>query len=337
MLKIGIIGVGYWGKHHLRVFSKLPCDLIGIADLDPAKEKLAKEYKIKFFTDFKKLLKKVDAVSIVTPPFTHFKIAKKALQQGKHVLVEKPFVLTKKEALELISMAQMKDKTLMIGHIYLYHPAVLELKQIVENGLLGKIYYVICQRLNLGIVRWDVNSLWNFAPHDLSALLYLFDMVPTEVSCFGHSYLQKDIEDISFLTLKFPQDILAHLIYSWLHPSKVRGLTIVGSKKMAVFDDVDPNAPLKIYDKGVEVQKLEKEKEWKNFGEFKMKIRFGDVITPSLEIREPLEAEIQHFLHCISTGETPRSDGVSGLKIVSILESATKSLKKGGKTIAIKY
>lgn len=337
MLKIGIIGTGYWGKHHLRVLSNLNCELVGIADIDLAKEVLAREYKIRFFTDYKKLLKKVDAVSIVTPPSTHFKIARKALLQGKHVLVEKPFVTTKKEAETLVEIAKDKKKILMIGHIYLYHPAIVELKKIVENGELGNIYYIIASRLNLGIVRSDVNSLWNFAPHDISIILYLLGKLPTEVSCVGQSYIQKDIEDIAFLTFKFPDNILAHVVLSWLHPAKVRELTVVGSKKMAVFDDIDTSSPVKIYDKGVEIEKLEKEKEWKSFGEFKMKLRFGDLITPSVEVKEPLEAELEHFIECIKSNVPAISNGEKGINELAILEAATKSLKKGGKVVGIKY
>lgn len=337
MIKIGLIGTGYWGKHHLRTFAKLDCELVGIADIDISKESLAREYSIKFFTDYKKLLKKVEAVSIVTPPSTHFSIAKKALKKGKHVFIEKPFVFEKRQATELISIAEKQKKVLMIGHIYLYHPAIAELKKLLLSGELGNVYYIISQRLNLGIVRSDVNSLWNFAPHDLSILLYLLGELPTEVSCQGQSYLQKNIEDITFVTLRFPDNILAHIILSWLHPAKIRELTLVGSRKMAVFDDVDQASQLKIYDKGVDIQNLEKDQTWANFGEFKMKTRFGDILTPILDSREPLEFELSQFLECIKNGNKPRSDGESGLHVLSILQAASKSLKKGGKPVAIKY
>lgn len=335
MLKIGIIGTGYWGKHHLRVFSKLPCELIGICDIDPTKEILAKEYKVKFFTDYKKLLKKVDAVSIVTPALTHYKIAKKALKLHKHVFIEKPFVLVKRQAEELIKISKISGRTLMIGHIYLYHPAVIELKKLIDGGELGKIYYVISQRLNLGIVRSDVNTLWNFAPHDLSIVLYLLSKKPKSVFCTGQSFLQQNIEDITLLTLKYHDDTLVHITLSWLHPAKVRELTVVGSRKMAVFDDIDINAPLKIYDKGIDIQLINRQ--WNTFGEFKMITRFGDVVTPKIEITEPLEAELNYFLESIKNKSTVLSDGESGLKVLAILEAATKSMKKGGKNVEIKY
>lgn len=335
MIRIGVIGTGYWGKHHLRIFSKLPCDLIGIADIDPAKEILAKEYKVKFYTDYKKLLKKVDAVSIVTPALTHYQIAKKALKMRKHVFIEKPFVFLKKQARDLIKLSKIGERILMIGHIFLYHPAIIELKKLITSGDLGKIYYVLSQRLNLGIVRSDVNSLWNFAPHDLSIILYLLSKLPRSVICTGQSFLQKNIEDITFLTLKYHDDTIVYITLSWLHPAKVRELTIVGSKKMAVFDDVDMNFPIKIFDKGVDIQKIDRE--WNTFGEFKMKTRFGDVVTPTLEVIEPLEAELNHFLESIRNKSPVRSDGENGLQVLAILEAATKSMKKGGKIVEIKY
>ncbi len=337
MIKIGIVGTGYWGKHHLRTFAKSDCKLVGICDIDPQKKILADSYGVKFFTDYKKLLKKVDAISIVTSPGSHYQIARKALRLGKHVLVEKPFVLKSKEARELMTLAKERNCILMVGHIYLYHPAVIELKKIIDNNALGKIYYLISERLNLGIIRNDVNSLWNFAPHDLSILLYLLDRKPATVSVTGQSYLQKDIEDITLVNLRYADNTLAHLILSWLHPNKVRQLTIVGSQKMAVFDDVSTYAPLTIYDKGVEPEKVEPQKEWQTFGEFKMKIRFGNVSTPMLSPIEPLQEEINQFLSCILSDKEPVSDGKMGLDILSILEAADKSLRKGGREIEIKY
>lgn len=337
MVKIGIIGTGYWGKHHLRTFSQSKCEVVGICDLDPQKRELADSYGVKYYSEYKKLLKKVDAISIVTSPVSHFVIAKKALKQGKHVLVEKPFVLRIKEGRELIELARANNCILMVGHIYLFHPAITELKKIIKQKELGKIYYLISDRLNLGIVRSDVNSLWNFAPHDLSILLYLLDQKPTSVSVIGQSYLQKGIEDITLVNLRYPNNTLAHLTLSWLHPNKVRELTVVGSQKMAVFDDVNLQAPLKIYDKGVEPEKTESQKQWQTFGEFKMKVRFGDVVTPTLPTTEPLQEEVNHFLTCIKTGIKPVSDATMGLDVLSILVAADKSLKKGGKEIEIRY
>lgn len=337
MTKIGIIGTGYWGKHHLRAFSQSECEIVGICDIDPQKKALADSYGIKFFADYKKLLRKVDAISIVTSPATHYSIAKKALKLGKHVLVEKPFVLNTKEAKELIKLAKEHECILMVGHIYLFHPAIIELRKLIVQKDLGKIYYLISERLNLGIIRNDVNSLWNFAPHDLSILLYLLDKKPRAVAAYGRAFLHAGIEDITILNLTYANDTLAHLILSWLHPSKVRQLTLVGSQKMAVFDDVSQESPLKIYDKGAEPEKVEPQKEWQSFGEFKMKIRFGEVVTPSLPVTEPLIAEVGHFLDCIKRGNQPISSGELGLDVLKILEAANKSLKKGGKLIDIKY
>lgn len=334
MIKIGIIGTGYWGKHHLRIFSQSDCELVGIADLDKSKKILADQHNVRFFTDYRKLINLVDAVSIVTPPSTHFDIARYALENGKHVLVEKPFVLKINEGKTLINLAGRMHMKLLVGHVYLYHPAIVKLKKIIDSKALGKIYYFISQRLNLGIVRSDVNSLWNFAPHDLSIINYLLGKKAIKVCCLGQSFLQKGIEDITFLTLYFSSGEMAHIVLSWLHPAKVRELTVVGSKKMAVFDDVSETA-LKVFDKGVDV--LNGVKEWKNFGEFKLITRSGDVEYPLIKKSEPLKEELNSFIKNIEDDSPVDSDGQSGLSVLAVLEAATKSLKEGGKIVTVRY
>ena len=333
MLKIGVIGAGYWGKNHVRVFSELNCELVGIADSDPAKESLAKKHGTKFFTDYKELLKKVDAVSIVVPADLHYTVAKECLLAGKHVLIEKPFVLDEKEGEELIKIARANNLKIMVGHIFKYNAAVRKIKEYIDNGTLGNLYYIYSTRVNLGIVRKDLNAMWNFAPHDISILLHLLESEPYEVVAKGHCYLQKDIEDVVFMTLSFPNNVLAHVHVSWLDPHKIRKITFVGSEKMLVYDDVSTDEQIKIYDKSIIVDKSG----WDSFGEFQFKTRSGDVVIPTFKMNESLKVECQHFLDCIENDEKPLSDGVEGLKVLKILNAAQKSLKEEGKPIKIQY
>ena len=337
MVKIGIIGTGYWGKHHLRVFKNLNCKIVGVFDIDRSKKNLADEYGVEFFSRFDDILKKVDAVSIITPPASHFRLAKRALLAGKHVLVEKPFVLKSRQAKLLVKIASEKNLTLMVGHIYLYNQAIKYLKSEIENLALGKIYYLISERLNLGIIRTDVNALWNFAPHDLSIICHLLNDFPVSVSCFGKSFLQEGIEDVVFVNLNFAGGIIANISLSWLHPLKTRRLTVVGDKKMAVFDDTLDSGQLKIYDRGVDREKVNPDSSWKSYKEFKIKLRFGDEEVPRIVDEEPLLSEAQDFLDSVDYKKTPLSNADKVYKIVCILEAAQKSLKKGGKNVDIDY
>lgn len=336
MIKLGIIGTGYWGKHHLRIFSALPCDLVGIADIDSSKKKLAEDYGVAFFQDFKKLLKKVDAVSIVTPPATHSKIARKALMSGKHVLLEKPFVMKKEEAVELGKIANNKSLVLISGHTYLYHPAIVRIKEIIDAKELGNIYYFLFQWLNLGIIRRDVNALWNFAPHPFSILDYLLDILPVTISVHGQAFIQKGIEDVNFLSLKYSNGTIAQVNLSWLHPLKVREMAVVGSKKLVYFNDVDSETPLKIYDKGISPEEFQSSLDWKDFAQFKSKVRYGKVEMPKLTDLEPLKQQLEDFLTAIEGKKKPKASIDSIVRIVTLLEAAQKSLKKGGRIIEIK-
>ena len=333
MSRIGVIGAGYWGKNHVRVFSELECSLVGVADTNAGKKALAEKYAAKFFTDYAEMLEEVDAVSIVVPAESHYKVARECLLARKHVLIEKPFVLDVKEGEELIKIADENDLKIMVGHIFKYNAAVRKIKDYLSDGTLGKLYYVYSTRVNLGIVRRDLNALWNFAPHDISILLYLLESEPYEVAAKGHCYLQNNIEDVVFMTLSFPDDVLAHIHVSWLDPHKLRKTTFVGSDKMLVYDDVSNTEKIRIYDKGVVVDK----KGWDSFGEFQLKTRSGDVVTPNFEMTEPLKVECQHFLDCIKDNKKPLSDGVEGLKVLKILKAADKSLKEGGRPVEIKY
>jgi predicted dehydrogenase len=270
-----------------------------------------------------------DAVAIATPATHHYPMAKAALQSGKHVLVEKPLAVEPREARELIEIARAKGKTLMVGHLLLYHPAVKMLKGYIQVGELGDLYYIYSTRVNLGQVRREENALLSFAPHDVSVILFLLGSSPQEVSAVGHGYLQEGIEDVVFVTLRFPQGALAHCHVSWLDPHKIRKFTVVGSKKMAVFDDMESAEKIRIYDRGVDNRS-----DFSSFGEF-LSLRFGDIHIPRVEMREPLQIECQHFLDCIEQGKRPLSDGENGLAVLEVIDAASRSLRQGGRPVTL--
>jgi len=282
-------------------------------------------------TRFDDLLQDADlqACVIATTASTHYALAKAALRAGKDVFVEKPFVLEVNEAEELVRIAEQEGRILMVGHLLEYHPAVGRLKEMVSSGELGDIYYVYNQRVNLGTVRNDENALWSFAPHDISALLYLLDKEPTDVTARGQSYLRRGIEDVVFITLNFDGAALAHIHVSWLDPHKIRKITVVGSKKMVVFDDMETTEKLKVYDKSAE-----QNAEYSTFAEY-VTLRFGDITIPHLRIDEPVRLECQHFLECIRARRRPLSDGRDGLRVVKVLAAAQRSLEKNGMPIPI--
>jgi len=326
MVKIALIGVGYWGKNLARVFSQLG-NLAVICDSDPVQLARMKQlYKdIKTCGDYAEILKDshVDGVAVVTPAITHYAVAKKALEAGKHVFVEKPMTLSAAEGEELTGIAEKKDLRLMVGHLMEYHPAVEALKSLIDSGDLGRIYYVYSQRLNLGKIRQDENALWSFAPHDLSVILYLLGEGVTKVYATGESYLQDGIEDVVFVNLRYKDGRIANVHLSWLDPNKKRELTIVGSKKMAIFDDMQAEEKLKIYDKGADINTS-----YQSYGEF-LTLRFGSVYIPKIEMKEPLLIECRHFIDCIENKRQPRSDGKDGLRVTRLLEAAQRSLKQG--------
>ena len=269
----------------------------------------------------------IEAVAISTPVRTHYALAKAALEHGKHVLVEKPIALSSAESSELIALAGKHGRTLMVGHTFEYNPAVLKIKDLIEKDEIGQVYYIYSNRVNLGRVQRDVNVLWSIAPHDISILLYLLGAMPLEVSARGATYLSEGIEDVVFVTLVFPNNVLAHVHASWLDPGKVRRMTVVGSRKMVVYDDVDAEAKIKIYDKGVY------RKGDPVYGEFQFRLHSGDIYIPKIDMSEPLQVECTHFLECVRSGQRPRSDGESGRRVVRVLEAAQESLSQGGKPV----
>jgi predicted dehydrogenase len=334
MIEIAVVGVGGWGKNLARNYYQLPeANLRYICDLDAKKlEEMQRLYPgVATTNSFDQLLEdpELQAVVIATTGPTHYKLAKQALLAGKDVYVEKPFVLHVAEAHELTKLAESNKRILMVGHLLEYHPVVTRLKEMINTGDLGDVYYIYSQRLNLGTVREDENALWNFAPHDISSILYLLGKQPVDVSARGQDYLQRDVEDVVFLTISFADQTMAHIHVSWLDPHKVRKLTIVGSKKMAVFDDLEATEKLKIYDKGARLSQ-----DYNTFAEY-VGLRFGDITIPYVQSGEPLRLECLHFVNCVETRQQPLSDGHDGIRVIQVLDAAQRSLKNNGVPVAI--
>jgi predicted dehydrogenase len=300
-----------------------------VADLN--KERLAKikaSYsQITVTKDYKELFNQdLDAVVIATPPATHYSLAKECLEHGLHVLVEKPITLKSQHAEELIEISKKNNLILMVGHTFEYNAAVHTLKNLIDSGELGQIYYVDAARLNLGLFSRDLNVLWDLAPHDISILLYILGRAPLSVSAHGMPFVNEGIQDVVYMNMVFPDNILAHIHVSWLDPCKVRRVTVVGSKKMVVYNDVESLEKIRIYDKGVD-----KPPYTDTFGDFQLSYRYGDVVIPNIRLAEPLQKECQHFLDCINNHSDPQSNGQDGLQVVKIIEAAQRSLSQNGK------
>jgi predicted dehydrogenase len=328
-MNVGVIGAGYWGPNLIRNFVEIPgSNLVGVADLRPDRLKhiQARYPRVHVTDDYWELFSMgVDAVVVATPPTTHYKIARNALEHDLHVLVEKPLALSSEEALDLIKLADERDRTLMVGHTFEYNTAVRVLKEIIDSGELGEILYIDSVRVNLGLFQPNLNVVWDLAPHDISILHYILGQEPVRVSAHGSDSIVPGKHDIAYLNLEFPDSVLAHIRVSWLDPTKVRRTTVVGSRKMVVYDDVETMERIKIYDKGVEAPRYTD-----TFDEFQFSYRQGDVVIPSLNFTEPLRAECEHFLESARNGNRPQSDGYSGWKVVRVLEAADRSLKDGG-------
>ena len=340
-INLAQIGVGYWGRNLLRSFFR--AEKIGrLLAVDPnenARKWIRREYPtVEIGADFEKILTNPDiqAIALATPANTHFRLARQVLRAGKHLFVEKPLSLSSREAEELVALAEQKRRILMVGHTFLYNAAVRTIRGYLEQDLLGKIYYIYSQRLNLGRVRSDVNAMWNLAPHDLSILLYWLGQMPVSVSAKGKDFLQDGIEDVVFLIVDFPSGISAHIHVSWLDPNKRRSMTLVGTKKMVVYEDTSADAKIKIYDKGITKKNLgESLGEYDSFGKFQLIQRAGDLLIPKVAFTEPLREEANHFLDCVATGATPLTDGRHGLQVIRILEAAQISLHSGGIPVSV--
>jgi predicted dehydrogenase len=335
-IRVGMIGSGYWGPNLIRNFVDIQkSELVMVADLKPDRlDKIRRNYPTVLTTEIYQDLfnQKLDAVVIATPPSTHFPIAKDCLEHGLNVLVEKPLTLSSVHAQELIELAEKKDLVLMVGHTFLYNAAVVTMKDLINRGELGQIYYLDAARLNLGLFSHDLSVLWDLAPHDISILLFLLDKLPQAVSAHGSSCAFNGIHDVAYVNMIFPENIMAHIHVSWLDPCKVRRVTVVGSKKMAVLNDIETLEKIKIYDKGVEAPEYSN-----NFAEFQFSYRYGDILIPNIHLVEPLKVECQQFLDCIIHHEKPSSSGEVGLHVVKILEAAQKSLSNSGHMEEIRW
>lgn len=338
-VRLAHIGVGYWGKNLFRNFNSLP-DAEVIQVCDQNEEVLARlrgqNPGLITSTRFEDICQNddVDAVVISTQTPLHYTFAKKALDCGKHVFVEKPLTQSIEEAEELVHIAETNDLRLMVGHLLLYHPAFRYVESLIQNGELGDIRYLYSVRVNLGIIRQKENAFESLAPHDLSIALQLLDAEPVAVSATGQAFLQPGVEDVAFATIFFENNKLAHLHASWLDPHKVRKVTVVGSKKMAVIDDMESIEKVRLFDKRVDLGPDEKH-EYANYAEA-MAIRTGDIVIPKIVMQEPLKLECQHFVDCVKTGQRPRSDGRNGLTVVKLLEAAKKSIALGGEKVDLR-
>jgi len=329
-LKLAQVGLGYWGKNLFRNFFRCQNvqELIACDQDAQTKKWLQTEYPhLKLVAEFESLLAdhSLQAVVLATPADSHFRLAEKALLAGKHVFVEKPLALKEEEARRLVTLAHQQQRILMVGHTFLYNGAVEKVKSYLQEGMLGTVYYIYSQRLNLGRVRQDVNAMWNLAPHDISILLYWLDKMPVRVNAQGYTFIQPGVTDINFINLEFPHGVSAHIHVSWLDPNKVRRMTVVGSEKMLVYDDCATADKLMIYDKGVD-QPPHSDTEQ----EFRLSYRTGEGVPYPLTWVEPLRVECQHFLDCICDGSEPRSSGRAGVRVVKVLEAAQRSLMNGG-------
>jgi predicted dehydrogenase len=332
-LRIGAIGCGYWGPNLIRNFIEIPgAQVIAISDLqqEPLTRMMQRFPQIEVSTrDYRDLFDmNLDAVVIATPPATHYEIARDCMEHGLHVLVEKPITLDSADAAQLIKVAEENKVILMVGHTFEYNSAVRAVKAMIQSGELGDIYYIDAIRASLGLFQTKANVVWDLAPHDISILRYLLDADPISVNTHGSSCVQEGIEDVAYTTLMFPNNVLAHIRSSWLDPSKQRRITVVGSKKMVIYDDVEPLEKIKIYDKGVKAIR-----HTDTFGEFSFAYHYGDVVIPYIRFDEPLRVQCTHFLECIREGTQPQTDGHNGMRVVEVVEAAQRSMANGGDTI----
>ena len=338
--KVGLaqVGIGYWGKNLFRNFNGL-ADAQMLQVCDQNKQVLSRlseqNPNLSTTSRFEDVLSNpdVDAIVIATQTPLHYEFARAALEAGKHVFVEKPLTQSTRDAEHIVQLAEDNDLRLMVGHLLLYHPAFRYVESLIENGELGDIRYLYSVRVNLGIIRQKENAFESLAPHDLSVALQFLDEAPIAVSATGQAFLQPGVEDIAFATIFFEGGKLAHLHSSWLDPHKVRKVTVVGSKKMAVIDDMQSTEKVRLFDKGVDLQSGETHP-YENYAEA-MSIRTGDIVIPKIVMQEPLRLECQHFIDCIKTGTRPRSDGRNGLTVVKLLEAAKKSLASGGTKVEL--
>jgi len=329
-LRVAVVGAGYWGPNLIRNFSEAPGgDVVAVADLSADRlVAIRKRFPaVRTVTDHRLLFADpaIDAVCLATPISTHRLLAEEAFAAGKHVFVEKPLAGSVADAEAIVRAASRAGRTLMVGHTFVYNPAVVTVRALLAAGALGPVQYIDSQRVNLGLHQFDFNVLWDLGPHDVSIVLYWLAEEPDWVQCTGGCFIQPGIEDVAFLTMGFPSGAIAHAHLSWLAPSKLRTMTVVGARKMAVYDDVQAVEKVKVYDHGVDSLSPD---------ELRRSYRAGDIHSPRVPVTEALQIEVRHFIDCVRTGAVPRSDGEAGLRVVRALDAGTRSLRAGGTRVA---
>jgi predicted dehydrogenase len=334
-INIGVVGCGYWGPNLIRNFRSLPGCYVKLAcDADPKRLAYVRQLypEIKPVSDFDELIKdpEIHATCIATPVWTHFELAKKSIEAGRHTFVEKPLASNASQCRELVDLADRRGLILMTGHTFIYSTPVRRIKEIIKAGDIGKILYISSQRMNLGLFQTDINTAWDLAPHDISIILYILEMPVTSVNCQGKAHINIGIEDVTNMSLMFSNGEFASIQNSWLDPNKVRRMTFVGSRRMILYDDNEPLEKIKIYDKRVEVPP-----HYDTFAEFHYSYHYGDMYAPYIKQVEPLKVQCEHFLDCIRTGQEPLSSGLDGLHVVEVLEAASESLKRDGAKVKI--
>jgi predicted dehydrogenase len=327
-VRVAAVGCGYWGPNVIRNLAELDgFRLCCICDSDRQRlEAVGARYPMaRLTTDVDDIMADgaIDALYLATPVSTHAALGTRALEAGKHVLIEKPLATTVQAAERLAALARARGRVRMVGHTFVFSPPVRKVKALIDQGLVGPIYYVETTRVNLGLFQKDVSVLWDLGPHDVSILMYWLGEAPVEVSARGRSYLGEELEDVVFLTLVFPSGILAQVQLSWLAPSKLRRTSIVGRQRMIVYDDLEPVEKVKVFDRGIDHQPA-------SFGEFQLTYRSGDILSPRVDTTEPLLIECQHFLECIRSGAEPDAGARSGVDVVRVIQAAERSLRSGG-------
>ena len=360
--RVGVVGAGYWGPNLIRNLAELPgSPLAAVADANPTRlDYIRARYPAVALYDAGASLFNapgIDAVVIATPAETHYALAREALLAGKHVFVEKPLATSGAQCLELARIAHDRGLTLMAGHTFVHNDALRWTKQQLDAGTLGDVHYLYSRRLNLGQIRQDINVVWNLAPHDISIMGFLLDARPNRVSCAGYAYIQNGVEDVAFITLEYPPATptgtprSAHIHVSWLDPHKVREVVVVGTRQMIVYDDVDADRVIQVYDKGVDRVPVpestsgtpgghattDPRERAETYGEFKLLLRWGDLHIPRLRLGEPLRNEMAHFVHCVATGARPITDAVNGWEVVRVLEACDASLRARGAPVGIDW
>lgn len=335
MIRIGVIGCGHWGSNYLRVLNFMEeVEIVAACDSNTKPfQRIKRQYPQIQQVEKPELIfenPRIDAVVIATPASTHFELVKKSLEAGKHTLVEKPLALTLPEAERLVDLADTAKKTLMVGHTFLYNPAVRKMKECIDRGVLGKIYYLQATRTHLGLFRNDVSAVWDLAPHDVSIFSYLLGQEPKKVSAVGTRHLNSGLEDVAFMNLFYDNGILGNIHISWIDSNKLRQVAVIGSKARVLFNDLDPLERIRIFEKGVSI-----DKPYDSFGEFQLLLRDGDIISPKVEAEEPLRNVCLDFIQSIQTGKPPLADGRNGLNVVRTLSAIQRSIEREGEPVSL--